>query len=77
MTPVTHDTFVIGIKNGKITFIKSYEYHKQQEEAQKDLAYVQDKDHFTGWYISHAGQWILQHKNVNDEAPLQISIPKP
>jgi len=70
----THDTFVIGINDGKITFIKSYDYANQTDEAQKDLAYVSNKANFSGWYISHVGHWILEHDNSER---FKFSIPLP
>jgi len=76
MTPTTHDTFVIGIKNGSIAFLKSYEYFKQKEECNNDLKYVQDQSLFNGWYCSHVGQWILEHK-ITEEETFGISIPLP
>lgn len=70
--PITHDTFVIGGNKGRIVFIKGYEYAKQKEEAQSDLALVEKTYEF--WFISHVGNWILTPK-TNDEPPMPISIP--
>lgn len=72
--PATHDTFLIGIANGRITFLKSYDYLKQKDEAQSDLKYVSDEENFTGYYISHVGQWILEHR---DDGALPINIKMP
>jgi heme O synthase-like polyprenyltransferase len=67
----THDTFVIGGKEGKITFIKGYIYSQQKEEAQSDLTFVQKE--FDFWYISHVGNWSLSHKY--DETFHAINVP--
>lgn len=73
--PTSHDTFVIGGKLGRIVFIKGYEYEKQKEEAQTDLEFVQNKDNFDFWYISHVGGWILKSKlDAGEEMPISIKM---
>ncbi len=76
-TPTTHDTFVIGIKGGEIVFLKTYDYKNKMDEAQADLKYVQDN--YDGYYISHVGRWMLEHKDANEyeEKPFSINIKTP
>ncbi len=68
------DTFVIGVKDGKVAFIKTFDYSAEKEEAQKTLSFVQDENIFSGWYISACSEWIMGHR-YDDERKLLISIP--
>jgi hypothetical protein len=76
----THDTIVIGIKDGKITFFKSYEFLKQRDEAMADLSYVQG-DEFTGWYISSFETWMLcrppKLRHEDEQEDFLFNIPTP
>lgn len=72
----TDNTFVIGIRNGRITFIKSFDYHTEKKEAQIALKIVQNEDNYDSWNIGQVGQWVMEHKN-NDSPRYTISIPNP
>lgn len=53
----THDTYVLGLnKEREITFFKTYDYSKQEAEAQEDLKQVQE-NHFT-WEIGNLKEKI-------------------
>jgi hypothetical protein len=53
MMDTSHDTVVIGWRksDNKIVFLRSYEYSKQEVEAQADLKAVIDAGHT--WQIAH------------------------
>lgn len=70
------NTVVLGLNNGRITFIKTFHYPEDKEEAKKYLSFVQDETKFDGWYISQVGQWRMEHKN-DTGATFSISIPNP
>jgi hypothetical protein len=72
----TDDTFVIGIKNDRITFIKTFHYETEKDEAQKALAIVQDESLYDAWEIGHVGGYILESK-TNNEMYCPISVPIP
>lgn len=69
----THDTFILGFKDEKIAFIRTYPYMEQKEEARKVLDYVQEN--FDGWIISHVGNWILENKGEEDRHSFNIPLP--
>ncbi|WP_313579851.1 hypothetical protein [Chishuiella sp.] len=59
----THDTYVLGLNQKReITFFKTYDYPKEQAEAQKDLKYVQE-NHST-WEIGDLKNKIQNLLNV-------------
>lgn len=73
---VTDDTFVIGYKNDRIAFIRTFLYSVEKEEAQASLNHVQNEELFTGWQIGHVGGWIMESK-TNEGARHSISVPLP
>lgn len=70
----SHDTFVLGIKDGRVAFIRSFDYKNETDQAQETLKFVRNKNNFDGYFISHVGEWIMEHKN-NDGVRYPISVP--
>jgi len=70
----SHNTFVFGIKNDRVSFIKSFDYDNEKEQAQEALKHVQNELLFDSWRISAAYNWVLENKN-SDGDRLTISLP--
>lgn len=70
----THDTFLFGITNDRIVFLKSYDYDKQKDEVDRDMDFV--TSNFENLRISHVGNWKMEEKFANGES-FSISIPIP
>lgn len=73
----TDDTFVIGLVNNAIVFIKTFHYETQKDEAQKALTYVQAPP-FTRWFLSFVGGWKMSSKIDADtqDIPIEVQMPK-
>ncbi len=75
--PKTHETFVIGInKDGDITFLKSYDYLNQKEEAQSDVKWVQENCH--AWHMGAMTEYRISHIEFGEAVSNhKIIIPHP
>ena len=59
-----NETLLTGWENGKLVFIKSYNYEKEKEQCQKDIEMLADKN--ISWQVG------LAENQLKDEEALKL-----